>query len=76
MHLAYNLPNFLEYVFDDFSKLRSMKWNCTVKIQWNNTMPKLVGQIEEKPCLNCVKEIPFSILPTRKSDFGFPDPVL
>ena len=26
-------------------------------------MPKLVGQIEEKPCLNCVKEIPFSILP-------------
>ena len=26
-------------------------------------MPKLVGQNEEKPCLNCVKEIPFSILP-------------
>ena len=21
LHLAYNLPNFLEYVFDDFSKL-------------------------------------------------------
>ena len=26
-------------------------------------MPKLGGQNEEKPCLNCVKEIPFSILP-------------
>ena len=38
-------------------------------------MPKLVGQNEEKPCLNCVKEIPFLIL-AKKSDFGYPDPVL